>query len=59
MEKEKCSQTLFVSTIPFDATSNDLSDFFSEIGPLRSCFVVADKSDPSRNNGCGYVQFAL
>ena len=66
--------TLFVSTLPYNATSDDLVSFFSEIGPIRSCFVVApkpisnespseitqDKPEEKRNNnGCGYVQFAL
>ena len=50
---------LFVSTLPFGATSKDLEAFFSEVGPLRSCFVVADKNDPTKNNGCGFVTFVL
>ncbi|KAJ1961910.1 RNA recognition motif-containing protein [Dispira parvispora] len=35
--------TLFVRGIPRDATSADLEAFFSEIGPLRSCFVVTEQ----------------
>ncbi|KAJ1914620.1 RNA recognition motif-containing protein [Mycoemilia scoparia] len=35
--------TLFVRKIPRDATSSELEEFFSEIGPVRSCFVVEDK----------------
>jgi nucleolar protein 4 len=67
--------TLFVSTIPFDATSDDLSAFFGTIGPIRSCFVVKKKAgdnsleneagetegstDKNANTGIGYVQFAM
>ena len=64
--------TLFVSTLPFDATSEDLAAFFQTIGPIRSCFVVKKKNQASEektedieaadkviNNGCGYVQFAM
>ncbi|KAG2220419.1 hypothetical protein INT45_000644 [Circinella minor] len=59
--------TLFVGKIPPTATSKDLEEFFSEIGPVRNCFVVADKSkgklkeDDSafRNKGVGYVHFAV
>ena len=36
--------TLFVSGIPFEATTDDLTHFFSEVGPLRSCFVIKPKS---------------
>ena len=50
--------TLFVSTIPFDAENKDLEAFFSEIGPLKSCFIVKDKVS-LKSSGCGYVQFAL
>ncbi|KAJ3342306.1 RNA recognition motif-containing protein [Gonapodya sp. JEL0774] len=35
--------TLFVRNIPFDATSQELAEFFSEIGPTRNCFVVGLK----------------
>jgi nucleolar protein 4 len=51
--------TLFVSTLPYSATSKDLETFCSEVGPLRSCFVVQDKTDPSKNAGTGFVTFVL
>lgn len=51
--------TLFVSTLPYSATSKDLETFCSEVGPLRSCFVIQDKTDPSKNAGCGFVTFVL
>ncbi|KAJ3010994.1 RNA recognition motif-containing protein [Thoreauomyces humboldtii] len=53
--------TLFVSTIPYHATSDQLQEFFSDIGPVRSCFVVADRNadKEGRNKGYGYVSYAL
>ncbi|KAJ3182098.1 RNA recognition motif-containing protein [Geranomyces variabilis] len=53
--------TLFVSTIPFHATSAQLEEFFSDIGPVRSCFVVADRKaeKEGRNKGYGYVAYAM
>ncbi|KAI8968233.1 hypothetical protein BDF20DRAFT_916785 [Mycotypha africana] len=55
--------TLFVRGIPYEATNQDLEDFFGEIGPVRKCFVVADRSASSatefRNKGFGYVHYAL
>jgi nucleolar protein 4 len=63
--------TLFVRGLPFDATSKDLEDFFGEIGPIRKCFVVTDRSTeeekkedaevkaPVKNKGFGYVHYAL
>lgn len=50
--------TVFVSTLPFDTTAEELETFFSEIGPLKSCFIVKDKVT-KKHSGCGYVQFAL
>ena len=48
--------TLFVSTIPYEATDDQLEQFFSQIGPVRHSFIV--KKD-SASNGCGFVQFAM
>lgn len=35
---------LFVRNIPYDATSAEMEAFFSELGPVRSCFVVLDNA---------------
>lgn len=59
--------TLFVGNLPRNATSKQLEEFFSDIGPIRNCFVVADRSkgkvkedDPQfQNKGVGYVHFAV
>jgi nucleolar protein 4 len=56
---ENSPNTLFISTLPYSATSADLETFCSEVGPLRSCFVINDKADASKNAGCGFVTFVL
>ncbi|KAJ2546400.1 RNA recognition motif-containing protein, partial [Coemansia sp. RSA 1933] len=44
LKDKYAKSTLYVSGVPKDATGEELSEFFSNIGPVRSCFVVADKS---------------
>ncbi|TPX30566.1 hypothetical protein SmJEL517_g05907 [Synchytrium microbalum] len=58
-DKEHSKSTVFVSSLPYTATSSDLEAFASDIGPIRSCYVVADKEQPGRNRGVGYIVFAL
>ncbi|KAJ2908723.1 RNA recognition motif-containing protein, partial [Coemansia aciculifera] len=42
--REKYSKSgLFVRGIPKDATNQELEEYFSNIGPVRSCFVIAEK----------------
>ncbi|GMM33246.1 mRNA-binding ribosome biosynthesis protein [Saccharomycopsis crataegensis] len=50
-------KTLFVRSIPFDATSEELSDFFSQFAPIRHGVIVTDNENNSR--GFGFVSFAL
>ncbi|KAJ1798015.1 RNA recognition motif-containing protein, partial [Coemansia sp. RSA 2599] len=38
---------LFVRGIPKNATNEELGEFFSDIGPIRSCFVVTEKAEPA------------
>src|SRR5439155_18726807 len=47
--------TLFVRRIPYDATNSDFEAFFSEIGPLRSCFLVKDKEETLINDNDSIV----
>lgn len=67
--------TLFVRNLPYDATNPELETFFSNIGPIRSCFVVLDSSHKDtqtdedfikdlkekkiRNKGFGFVTFVV
>ncbi|CDK26686.1 unnamed protein product [Kuraishia capsulata CBS 1993] len=48
-------KTLFVRSIPFEATSEQLSDFFSQFAPIRHAVVVTDNDKKSR--GFGFVKF--
>ncbi|KAF8493333.1 hypothetical protein JB92DRAFT_3127410 [Gautieria morchelliformis] len=50
--------TLFVSNLPYTATSVDLQTLFSDIAPVRSAFVVLDK-ETRKSKGVGYVSFAI
>lgn len=47
---------LFVRSIPFEVTSSELSDFFSEVAPVKHAVVVTDPEGKSR--GFGFVSFA-
>ncbi|RKP11822.1 hypothetical protein BJ684DRAFT_12385, partial [Piptocephalis cylindrospora] len=51
--------TLFVREVPETATSAELEEFFANIGPVRSCFVVSNKEIPGKNLGYGFVQYAM
>ncbi|KAF5391007.1 hypothetical protein D9757_004060 [Collybiopsis confluens] len=50
--------TLFVSNLPYTATSTDLQTLFSDIAPVRSAFVVTE-SGTGVSKGVGYVSFSL
>ncbi|KAF4621632.1 hypothetical protein D9613_012590 [Agrocybe pediades] len=50
--------TLFVSNLPYNATSVDLQTLFSDIAPVRSAFVVTEQGT-GLSKGVGYVSFAL
>lgn len=48
-------RTLFVRSIPLDATSDELSEFFSQIVPVKHAVVVTDNEQKSK--GFGFVSF--
>ena len=50
--------TLFVSNLPYTATSTDLKTLFSDIAPVRSAFVVLEHGT-GVSKGVGYVSFAI
>ncbi|XP_039617383.1 RNA-binding protein 28 [Polypterus senegalus] len=54
----KASTTLFVRNLPDSATSARLEEVFSDIGPVRECFVVKEKGS-GKCKGYGYVTFSL
>ncbi|TFK50522.1 hypothetical protein OE88DRAFT_1750830 [Heliocybe sulcata] len=49
--------TLFISNLPYTATSTDLQTLFSDTAPVRSAFVVTEKGS-GVSKGVGYVSFA-
>ncbi|KAL5521039.1 hypothetical protein ACEPAG_8961 [Sanghuangporus baumii] len=55
-EQGLSGSTLFVSNLPYTATSTDLKALFSDFAPVRSAFVVLE-GDVSK--GVGYVSFAI
>ncbi|XP_059421219.1 RNA-binding protein 28-like [Carassius carassius] len=50
--------TLFVRRLPATATNEQLTEVFSEIGPLKNCFVVRDR-ETEKCRGFGYVTFSM
>jgi nucleolar protein 4 len=50
--------TLFVSNLPYTATSTDLKTVFSDIAPVRSAFVVLEHGT-NAPKGVGYVSFSI
>lgn len=56
--KSEANATLFVSSLPYNATSTDLVTHFSFIGPIRHGFVATDK-ETGKSKGVGYVTYAM
>ena len=38
-------KVLFVRNLPFSTTDQDLENLFSEVGPIKRCFVIRDKGE--------------
>ncbi len=39
------AKTIFVGSLPASASNERLEELFSEIGPVKQCFVVREKGD--------------
>uniref|UniRef100_A0A8D2ZRA1 RNA-binding protein 28 n=1 Tax=Scophthalmus maximus TaxID=52904 RepID=A0A8D2ZRA1_SCOMX len=50
------AQTIFVASLPATATNQRLEEIFSEIGPVKQCFVVREKETC---RGFGYVTYSM
>ncbi|KIP11301.1 hypothetical protein PHLGIDRAFT_124953 [Phlebiopsis gigantea 11061_1 CR5-6] len=57
-EQKAHGATLFVSNLPYSATSTDIKTLFSDIGPVRTAFVVLEQGTGT-SKGVGYVSFAI
>lgn len=44
------AQTIFVASLPATATNQRLEEIFSEIGPVKQCFVVREKGGSVKVN---------
>lgn len=49
---------MFISSLPYTATTTDLLTHFSFIGPVRHGFVATDK-ETGNSKGVGYVTYSL
>ncbi|XP_029910201.1 RNA-binding protein 28 isoform X2 [Myripristis murdjan] len=50
--------TLFVRSLPTSASNERLLEIFSEIGPIKQCFVVNEKGT-DKCRGFGYVTYSM
>uniref|UniRef100_V5HLY1 Putative golgi apparatus n=1 Tax=Ixodes ricinus TaxID=34613 RepID=V5HLY1_IXORI len=50
--------TLLVKNLPPDTKESKLEEIFGDIGPLKRCFIVRDKSDKAECKGVAYVTYA-
>lgn len=46
---------LFVGNLPFNTTSEDLAELFSQVGTCESATVITDR-DSGRSRGFGFVE---
>ncbi|XP_041853890.1 LOW QUALITY PROTEIN: RNA-binding protein 28 [Melanotaenia boesemani] len=52
------AQTIFVGSLPDSATNQRLEEIFSEIGPVKQCFVVREKG-AEKCRGFGFVTYSM
>ncbi|XP_060891166.1 RNA-binding protein 28 isoform X2 [Labrus mixtus] len=52
------AQTIFVKFLPASASNERLEEIFSEIGPVKQCFVVREKGT-EKCRGFGFVTYSM
>jgi RNA recognition motif-containing protein len=51
------SKKIYVGNLSFDTTESDITQAFSDFGPVESVSIITDR-DTGRSKGFGFVQMA-